>query len=70
MMTCIIIVFLGNISALPAFSALPAWRAIPTMLFVEHQRPFLRIKLSPNGNLLGYDSYNLTIYNSNLDYSD
>jgi hypothetical protein len=47
-----------------------AWAALPTTLFIECSHPFHSLYLSPNGNLLGYDSSNLIIYDSNLDYGN
>ncbi|KAL3809428.1 hypothetical protein ACHAXA_003997 [Cyclostephanos tholiformis] len=47
---------------------LSAWLAVPTSLFASPDAQFERVDLSPGGNLLGYDSYGVEIYDSNYDY--
>lgn len=45
-----------------------AWRAIPTTLFISPTQPFSYLTLTDDGNILGYDSFGIEIYDSNYDY--
>ena len=44
-----------------------AWQAKPTTLFVDPERPFSYVRLTEDGNILGFDSSYIEIYDSNYD---
>lgn len=48
---------------------LEAWRAVPNALFASADRPFQSVGLSKDGNILGYDSSGMEMYDSNYDYA-
>ncbi|KAL7432054.1 hypothetical protein ACHAXM_002903 [Skeletonema potamos] len=44
-----------------------AWQAKPTTLFVDPDRPFEFVRLTDDGNILGFDQFYTEIYDSNYD---